>query len=282
MAKGNVILKKKAQNSTTVLDQMIVIDPDKDLIFDNEEELYEHFQADIQIIENFYFEALKKSPEDISLDDFGKYEKNLGPCLQNPDEVWLTDKLISLKTAIYIKKIKDDLHHIALCYLYDDEPSFIFMHFPTKNLKLVEEFKMGEMVFDLITKDVYPGAIDGDALSEGDTLAVGHYKAMLVVRNENDIPSSDFQKYSSLREDSIELADEIWRASDSYGQNIVTFIKHHPDPENIYYLVVTLEDSESDSNILLFSFPTNDEALVERYRQGENLQADEIIQENSH
>lgn len=275
-------MKKKNQDDDTALDQMIVIDPDNDLIFDNEEELFAHFKSQIQPIEEFYFEALKKHPDDIDVDSFGKYEKNLGPCLQNPDEVWLTDKLTSSKTAIYIKKFKDDLYHIAICYLYEDEPSFIFMHFPTKHSGLAEEFKMGEMVFDLQTKDVYPGAIDGDALSEGDTLAVGHYKAMLVVRNEGDIPPEDFQQYSELREDSIELADEIWRVTDSYGQNIVTFIKHHPDPENMYYLVVTLEDSESDSNILLFSFPTNDEALVERYRQGENLQADEIIQENSH
>lgn len=275
-------MRKKNQGDDTTLDQMIVIDPDNDLIFDNEEELFAHFKSQIQPIETFYFEALKKQPADIDVDNFGKYEKNLGPCLQNPDEVWLTDKLTTSKTAIYIKKFKDDLYHIAICYLYEDEPSFIFMHFPTKNSGLAEEFKMGEMVFDLQTKDVYPGAIDGDALSEGDTLAVGHYKAMLVVRNEGDIPPEDFQAYSELREDSIELADEIWRVTDSYGQNIVTFIKHHPDPENMYYLVVTLEDSESDSNILLFSFPTNDEALVERYRQGENLQADEIIQENSH
>jgi hypothetical protein len=274
-------LKKKNLNDKASTDQTIVIDPDKDLVFSTEEELFDHFALQILEIETFYFDVLK-SYDDLKIENFNKYEKNLTLCLQNPDEVWFTDELTSIETAIYIKKIKDDLHHIAICYLYNDEPSFIFMHFPTTSVGLIEEFRMGEMVFDLTTKDVYPGAIDGDALSEGDILAIGHYKAMLVVRNDSDIPAADFQNYSPLREDSIELADEIWRTSDSYGQNIVTFIKHHPDPENIYYIVVTLEDSESDSNILLFSFPTNDEALVDRYRQGENLQADEIIQENSH
>ena len=275
-------MKKKTPTEKLTTDQSIVIDPDNDLIFDNEEELFDHFKTQIKDIENFYFKAQKKFPNDIKIEDFDKYEKNLSLCLQNPDEVWFTDELTNIETAIFFKKIQDDLYHVAVCYLYYDEPSFIFMHFPTQHLGLTEEFQMGEMIFDLATKDVYPGAIDGDALSEGDTLAVGHYKAMLVVRNDSDIPADDFQNYSPLREDSIELADEIWRTSDSYGQNIVTFIKHHPDPENIYYVVVTLEDSDSDSNILLFSFPTNDEALVDRYRQGETLQADEIIQENSH
>ncbi len=274
-------MKKKTVKSS-VEDRTIVIDPDKNLVFDTEDQLFNHFRKQIQNVESFYSKSIKKYPNDINETAFGKYEANLTDTLDDPDEVWITKQLTDLETAIFIKKFDDDLFHIAVCYLYDDEPSFIFMHFPTKILSLAEEFKMGEMMFDLQTKDIYPGAIDGDALSEGDDLAVGHFKAMLVVRNDTDIPSADFQTYSEHREDSIELADEIWRTSDSYGQNIVTFIKHHPDPENIYYIVVTLEDSESDSNILLFSFPTNDEALVERYRQGENLQADEIIQENSH
>ncbi|NQZ19758.1 MAG: peptidase, partial [Bdellovibrionales bacterium] len=38
----------------------------------------------------------------------------------------------------------------------------------------------------------------------------------------------------------------------------------------------------TNSHALLFSFPTSDETLVDRYRHGENLQADEVIQESSH
>lgn len=32
----------------------------------------------------------------------------------------------------------------------------------------------------------------------------------------------------------------------------------------------------------MFSFPTNDESLVDRYRHGENLHAEEVVQESSH
>ena len=69
------------------------------------------------------------------------------------------------------------------------------------------------------------------------------------------------------------------------GNVLVTFVRQiddHPDETNLYYLVVTLEDTPSNSHSLLFSFPTKDVSLVERYRQGENLQADEVIHESSH
>jgi hypothetical protein len=47
-------------------------------------------------------------------------------------------------------------------------------------------------------------------------------------------------------------------------------------------MVVTEEDTEAQVNSLLFSFPTKDETLVDRYRQGENLEAEEVATESSH
>jgi hypothetical protein len=45
---------------------------------------------------------------------------------------------------------------------------------------------------------------------------------------------------------------------------------------------VTIEDTPSSSHALLFSFPTTDENLIGRYRHGENMQAEEVVQEASH
>src|SRR5690606_6007801 len=128
------------------------------------------------------------------------------------------------------------------------------------------------------------GAIDGDALREGDDFARGLYHAMLKVRADSDIKEDKFKRFAHLREDTIEQPDEIWRSNDSMGNVLVSFIKEFPDetPGNVYYIVVTLEDMPSNSHALLFSFPTIDEALVGRYRHGENLQAEEVVQEASH
>jgi len=42
------------------------------------------------------------------------------------------------------------------------------------------------------------------------------------------------------------------------------------------YVVVTQEDDNSNVHALLFSFPTTDKTLVDRYRQGEYLQPEEV------
>ena len=51
---------------------------------------------------------------------------------------------------------------------------------------------------------------------------------------------------------------------------------------DLHYVVVTIEDTPSSSHALLFSFPTGDKNLLDRYRHGENLQAEEVVQEASH
>ena len=85
-----------------------------------------------------------------------------------------------------------------------------------------------------------------------------------------------------MRFDALEDADEIWRSSDSLGNVLVSFIKEFGDEEEFSYIVVTVEDAPSGSHALLFSFPTRDRGLVDRYRHGENLQAEEVVQESSH
>lgn len=264
---------------------MIVIDPVKDLAFSDEDALFKHFQKQIEDIEHFYFEWRKQFKKDIPQKSFAKYESNLAKCLANPDEVLINEDITDMPITIFIKNInaKKEIYHIAFCYTYESEPSFIFLHFPTKSEELLNELRQrSSLLFDSQTKDVYSGALDGDSLGDGDELAKGHYKAMLTLRSDKDIPQEKFKEYAPLREPAIESPDEIWRHTDSFGQNLVTFIKNFPENDNVYYIVVTLEDPMSDSNILLFSFPTNDEPLIERYRVGENLQAEEIIQENSH
>lgn len=134
-------------------------------------------------------------------------------------------------------------------------------------------------------KDQYKGS-EGDALYEGDPLACGLYKAMLRLRHPKDIEEKSFQKYLDFREITIEESDEIWRNTTAEKQTLVTFIKDFStskeEEKYLFYLAITLEENDSNTHSLLFSFPTNDNSLVDRYRHGENLQADEVIQESSH
>ncbi len=133
------------------------------------------------------------------------------------------------------------------------------------------------------------GALSGDGVSEGDELALGLYKAMMVLRMKTDIPEKDFQKYRTFRDETLEEADEVWRVDDSefIGScyDIFYFLKEYTSSDlddPFYYIVATAEDPSSNSHSILFSFPTKDHKLTERYQRGELFESEGFTQEESH
>ena len=158
------------------------------------------------------------------------------------------------------------------------------MHFPTKDINMLEAFRKEEIIFHKKLEAIQFAAIDGDSLLEGDYLAIGLLESMLKIRSDKDIVTDKFQEFAECREDTINSPDEIWRKVDSTGHVLVAFIKEFNELgiEDLHYIVMTEEDTEAQVNSLLFSFPTNDTSLVDRYRQGENLEAEEVATESSH
>lgn len=272
------------KRSAAVKEERIIIDANKGLEFTSEDELYQHFYKEITTLEEEFFQL--RSDTDIPETELSKYESNLNILLDDPDEVWQDkETLKNTEFAIYIRKFKDKpLFHVAVVYLTSDVPSFVYLHFPTNSESLVSQYRRGEKIFDRSMLEFSKGAIDGDALNDGDEFAVGLYTAMMKLRSDKDIPEKEFKEYSEFREETIEQPDEIWRNNDTMGNVLVTFIKEFSEDQDntIHYVVVTLEDSASNSHALLFSFPSTDENLVARYRHGENLQAEEVVQEASH
>lgn len=250
-------------------------------MFDSETELYAHFAEDIVKLEKEFFSF--RDDHDVPENEFIEYEQNLNITLENPDEIWEdTGSLREKIVYVYIKRFGEDLWHVACCYLTEETPSFVYLHFPTNSSDLVDKYRRGDCVYSPESRDIAMGAIEGDSLYENDPLAVGLYSAMMMLRSQTDIPESQFLKYAGFREPTLEEADEIWRSADSTGNVLVSFIKEVGDDEELFYIAVTLEDAPSGSHALLFSFPTSDKGLVERYRHGENLQAEEVVQESSH
>jgi hypothetical protein len=281
--------KATAQKRKKMIHDSIVIDEANGLVFGSEDELYAHFHQEIRTLEEEFFRL--RDGDDVPENQFSKHERDLHLCLEDPDEVWEDRETLKGKTVlIYMRHVarSDEagmMFHVAACYVTGDVPSFIYLHFPTRNERLVDKYRRGELVYDRSLRDVPLGALDGDALTEGDPLAAGLYGAMLRLRNgDKDIHEEDFIEFYALREETLSEADEIWRKQDSFGNVLVTFVKDFTDQaeEELYYVVVTLEDSPSNSHALLFSFPTRDRNLIDRYRQGENLQAEEVVQEASH
>ena len=258
----------------------IIINEEQGLVFDTEDELYAHFATDVQTLEKEFFDL--RGDADIEEVQFKKYDDQLERVIDDPDEVWEDSRALEgQRVYVYIRAF-EDVYHLAVCYLTGATPSFVYLHFPTTSDSLVDRYRRGELVFERLGENIAIGALEGDALHENDDLAEGLYRAMLLLRIEKDIAEEDFVTYADFREDTLEDADEIWRSPDSLGNVLVSFIKEFNDEDEFTYVVVTVEDEPSGSHALLFSFPTRDRNLADRYRHGENLQAEEVTQESSH
>lgn len=285
--KKKLNVKKKVKLKRPKPPASIVIDSDLGLVFSSEEEMLNYFSPRIQSLVSQYQDL--KDIQEIPLESVENLEELLNACLDDPDEVWMLLEGKETKENVFSfirHHVDQGVFHVALCHVTSqDEPSFVYFHFLTKNSKTVEVYRNGRMVFDQALTEIEFGMIDGDALSEGDSLSVGLFHAMLKLRSDNDIKPEKFLEIGlECRDKTIEEADEIWRSQDSSGQVLVTFIRefseHHLS--ELFYVVVTLQEADTGVHALLYSFPTQDEALVERYRYGDNLQAEEVAQESSH
>ena len=161
----------------------IVIDQAAGLVFDSENDLYNFFSKPIEKIETEYLE--QKSSDDLSDADQAKFDQHLPELLDDPDEIWEDSKTLEDDYIwVYIKQLEESsngrpVFHLAVCYLTEDIPSFVYLHFATVDEKLIQHFRRESKVYDREDFEAPLGAIDGDALNEGDELALGLNKAMM-------------------------------------------------------------------------------------------------------
>lgn len=289
MKQATRVQKKKSvkKKDSVQKKELILIDEKEGLIFKSEKDLFAYFSKYINVIEENYKSLL--NPDDFSEKEREALESSLEDTLEVPDQVYKDNETLQdLVCHHFIKSFDEpeNYTYVASCYVNsaDEMPTFVFLHFATRDPQMIKAFQKGELIYDVSFEEVLPGAIEGDALSEGDYLALGLYRSMMKVRAASDIPQEEFSNYAELREEAIETADEIWRKVDISGNILVTFIKEFPDnePEDLHYIAVTVEDDASHTHSLLFSFPTIDATLLDRYRKGENLQAEEVVHESSH
>lgn len=278
--------KKKSKKSKDQAKTQIIIDESRGLIFDSENDVVAHFKNEIETLEKEYHEL--RSESDIDLDEIENIEDHLTELLQEPDEVWISKDVLkgaTLGTFIgYFEAEEQEInfYYITLTYFVDNIPRFVFLHFATTDLNLIKKYQRGQKIYDRNNAAIQSDEEAVDALTEGDELAVGLYQAMLKLRNKTDIPESEFPNYTKHREETIEEPDEIWRKIDSEGRVLVCFVKSIEDGGDVKYIVITTEDEASESQYLLFSFPTTDPNLVDRYKQGESVDTVSFTREESH
>lgn len=269
--------------------ELIVVDEAKGLIFENEKTLYGYFGNTIKAFEDKYLKNYDFK-KDFSREEIDNLDYWLEETLDDPDEIWMNaDTFDDLVVYTLIKEVQngDDLfNYVAVVYLNSEEnyPTFVFLHFATVDSQLAEVFREKEIIYHSKLESVQFAAIEGDSLLEGDYLAIGLLESMIKLRSDKDIPTDKFQEYAEFRDETINNPDEIWRQVSSEGNILVNFIKEITEhsEKDLHYVVVTEEEPETQVHSLLFSFPTTDLNLLERYRQGENLEAEEVSTESSH
>lgn len=276
----------EVQATTKSIGTTIVIDESRGWAFNDEKEVYEHFAEQIEFLEKEYH--MLRNESDTALDDLEDIDNHLAELLQEPDEVWLSEDVleeISLGTFIGYYETESEeksFYYIALTYISENIPKFVFLHFATDDLELIKKYQRGKKIYDRNHAPTLSDEEAIDALTEGNELAVGLYQAMIKLRHPTDIPEDEFPPFLKYREETIEEPDEIWRKIDTEGRVLVNFIKAIEDEDDTKYIVCTLEDEASESHYLLFSFPTKDNNLVDRFRQGEAMDTVSYSREESH
>lgn len=268
--------------------ELIVIDETQGLIFENDKTLFGYFSEQIKAMEERYAKHYASS-RDFNEAEIDAKENYLESTLDDPDEIWVdVETFPDIPLYALIKTVDDPTDpfiYVAVVYLNTEDkyPSFVFIHFATKDTQLAEMFRTKEIIYHRKLEAIQFASIEGDSLLEGDHLAIGLLESMMKLRNEKDVAPDKFQDFAEQREETINSPDEIWRKVDTEGHTLVTFIRDISDfKADHFYVVVTEEDPNTEVHSLLFSFPTNDSTLADRYRQGENLEAEEVSQESSH
>jgi hypothetical protein len=247
----------------------VLVDEHNDLLFCDDACVHEYFEADIN---NLEIEHMKmRAVDDIPVKDFGKYEHFLQLVLNEPDEIWEGEaREEEAPLNYYIGEFfhdKEPVYYVAVAYSNETKPSFVYMHFPTNQLALVEKYRKGELVFDGAHETELQ--LEDDEMTDGN-IAIELYNDMLENRSEVDIDAEDFASYSDLKLATVEKPEEIWKRIDDLGNTFVIYISHHTkNSESLAYVVVAVEDEIVGGAVPIFGFPTLDQKLLDRFRTGE-------------
>ena len=250
-------------------EKALLVDDHNDLIFCDEGCLHEYFEEEVEQLENEL--AKLRSENDIRSKDYKNYEQFLPMVLNEPDEIWeveTTEEEAGLN--FYIGEFfheKEHIFYIAAAYRVDDNPAFVYLHFPTRDRNLVEKYRRGELVFDGESEEE-----DFDDEVTETNIAIELYNEMLENRSEVDIDPDDFSAYADLKLPTVDRPEEIWRRIDDSGNTFIIYISHFQrEAEQVAFVVVAVEDELTDSAVPIFGFPTLDQKLLDRFRQGEMI-----------
>lgn len=214
-----------------------------------------------------------RDPHDIAEADFAEYESYAPLCLSNPDEVWVEPTENGEFVTYFLANFQNEggkFTYVVMCFCLELEPTYILLSFPTRDRKLVEDFRRGERVE--IQESEEPAEPEVSSVLTEDFLArqgSAIEEEMMRYRQQGDIKKEEFEEYTHLLDQTIENPDEVWELQDEGDNTLLTLIAQAE--ENLTYIVICTYDRKEEGNEswkVVYSFPTNDPAMVQHYRRG--------------
>jgi len=215
-----------------------------------------------------------RDPHDIPQGDFSEYESYAPLCLANPDEIWADVTENGESITYFLSNFTNEggkFTYVVMCFCLELEPTYILLSFPTRDKKMVEEFRRGQKVEVQESEDASPEPEVSSVLTEDFLAKQGNAieEEMMRHRNPQDIPKKDFDEHAHLLDQTIESPDEVWELQDAGDNTQLTLLSQHA--EHLHYIVICAADQNAENQEswrVIYSFPTNDPAMVQRYRRG--------------
>lgn len=215
-----------------------------------------------------------RDPHDIPQADFSEYESYAPLCLANPDEIWADTTENNESVTYFLSNFTNEggkFTYVVMCFCLELEPTYILLSFPTRDKKMVEEFRRGQKVEVQEAEDAAAEPEVSSVLTEDFLAKQGNAieEEMLRHRQATDIPKKEFEEHAHLLDQTIENPDEVWELQDEGENTLLTLISQHGD--NLHYIVICTFDQNADNQEswrVIYSFPSNDPAMVHRYRRG--------------
>lgn len=214
--------------------------------------------------------------------------KYLETLMRAPQEVWRLENDLKEEIFTFIGHFDDGsdrpVHVMILCFVFNFQPSFIFLATVTKDDRLLKEFQIGSQVENVtpyVHNDEVPLGL-GEGFDESILAIIDNKKSILLGkllehRSENDIPFEEFHLYEEYFKQTMEDPDEIYCDRDDDEDDLYTYIKaHEKDGTSFYCFVICMLFETGQANLEktwlpILAFPSLDGELYKQYCTGKEV-----------
>ena len=214
-------------------------------------------------------------------------QRHVEGTLSGPDQIYEEEDDLGRKHYTFVKEYNEggeSFWYIVLCFLYEGQPSFVFLQTATQSDELLSYYCSGDLVdgsdptidqseregFSKIT--LPPEVIEELELKKSTSLA-----QLMSERKESDIPIEQYPLYDDYISGTLEEPDEIYLYEDESGDQVYSYLKaNEKEGTPFFYVVlcVKIDSQHSKQEHALYPivcFPTVDPDLCVKFKQGEKV-----------